>query len=60
VAKQGVDDLVMLPKVTEAAIVENLAKRYENDLIYTYIGPVTIAMNPYKYVPVVHFRSIAN
>ncbi len=48
VAKQGVDDLVMLPKVTEQAIVENLSKRYENDLIYTYIGPVCIALNPYR------------
>jgi len=48
VAKQGVDDLVMLPKVTEEAIVENIRKRYENDLIYTYIGPVLISMNPYK------------
>jgi len=38
----------MLPKVTEQAILENLAKRYDNDLIYTYIGPVTIAMNPYR------------
>eukprot|EP01117_Protostelium_nocturnum_P004082 TRINITY_DN1536_c3_g1_i2.p1 TRINITY_DN1536_c3_g1~~TRINITY_DN1536_c3_g1_i2.p1 ORF type:complete len:1084 (-),score=304.60 TRINITY_DN1536_c3_g1_i2:217-3468(-) len=48
VAKQGVDDLVMLPKVSEDAIVENIRKRYENDLIYTYIGPVLISMNPYK------------
>lgn len=48
VAKQGVDDLVMLPKVSEVAIVENLAKRYENDLIYTFIGPVLVAVNPYR------------
>ena len=38
----------MLPKVSEAAIVDNLQKRYENDLIYTSIGPVLIAVNPYK------------
>eukprot|EP00013_Stygamoeba_regulata_P028858 CAMPEP_0177646796 /NCGR_PEP_ID=MMETSP0447-20121125/9957_1 /TAXON_ID=0 /ORGANISM="Stygamoeba regulata, Strain BSH-02190019" /LENGTH=1048 /DNA_ID=CAMNT_0019149337 /DNA_START=284 /DNA_END=3426 /DNA_ORIENTATION=- len=48
VAKQGVDDLVMLPKVEEAALVENLRKRYENDLIYTNIGPVLISVNPFK------------
>jgi len=62
VARQGVDDLVMLPKVSEPAIVENLRKRYENDLIYTYIGPVLISVNPYKelhnsgeqFVPIYH------
>jgi len=43
-----VDDLVMLPSVSEEAIVDNIKKRYENDLIYTYIGPVLISVNPYK------------
>ena len=47
-AQQGVDDLVMLPKVTEANLVDNIRKRYEHDLIYTYIGPVLISINPYK------------
>ena len=45
---QGVDDLVMLPKVSEEAILENLNKRYNNKLIYCNIGPVLIATNPYK------------
>eukprot|EP01116_Phalansterium_solitarium_P025253 TRINITY_DN955_c0_g1_i1.p1 TRINITY_DN955_c0_g1~~TRINITY_DN955_c0_g1_i1.p1 ORF type:complete len:325 (+),score=131.03 TRINITY_DN955_c0_g1_i1:193-1167(+) len=46
----GVDDMVMLRKVTEPAVVENLKIRYTNSvpLIYTYIGPVLIATNPYK------------
>jgi len=48
VAQQGVDDLVMLPKVSEESIVENIKKRYDNDLIYTYIGPVLVSINPYK------------
>ena len=47
-AEIGVDDLVMLPKVTEADIVENLKKRYMNQLIYTNIGPVLISVNPFK------------
>jgi myosin-1 len=64
VAMQGVDDLVMLPKVGEQEIVDNIRKRYENDLIYTYIGPVLISVNPYKdlrncgeqFVPMYHGR----
>jgi myosin I len=50
--KQGVDDLVMLPKVTEGDIIDNLKKRYMNDLIYTNIGPVLISVNPYKSIPI--------
>lgn len=45
----GVDDLVLMPnKLTEAAIADNLRKRYASDMIYTYIGPSLIAINPYK------------
>jgi len=46
--QKGVDDLVMLPKITEADIVENLQKRHSYDAIYTNIGPVLIVVNPYK------------
>jgi len=48
VAQRGVDDLVLMPKITEADIVANLEKRYYIDLIYTNIGPVLISVNPYK------------
>lgn len=52
----------MLPKVSEEAILDNLVKRYNADLIYTYIGPVLISVNPYKnlgntgeqFVPIYH------
>lgn len=47
----GVEDMVLLTKVNESQIVENLHKRYMADLIYTYIGPVLIAVNPYKSLP---------
>lgn len=39
---------VLLSKVTDGQIVDNLHKRHKADLIYTYIGPVLIAVNPYK------------
>ena len=45
---QGVEDMVLLPKITEADIVENLKKRYMDDQIFTYIGPVLISVNPFK------------
>ncbi|CAH1796060.1 unnamed protein product [Owenia fusiformis] len=44
----GVDDMVLLQKITEAAIVDNLKKRLVDDCIYTYIGPVLISVNPFK------------
>uniref|UniRef100_UPI00358DECC1 unconventional myosin-Ie-like n=1 Tax=Myxine glutinosa TaxID=7769 RepID=UPI00358DECC1 len=51
VKQSGVDDMVLLSKITEAAIMENLKKRYMDDYIFTYIGPVLISVNPFKQVP---------
>uniref|UniRef100_A0A673MQX0 Unconventional myosin-Ie-like n=1 Tax=Sinocyclocheilus rhinocerous TaxID=307959 RepID=A0A673MQX0_9TELE len=47
----GVDDMVLLSKINEDAIVENLKKRYMDDFIFTYIGPVLISVNPFKQMP---------
>lgn len=44
----GVDDMVLLTKTTDKQIVDNLHKRFMANVIYTYIGPVLIAVNPYK------------
>ncbi|XP_064474896.1 unconventional myosin-Ie-like [Ornithodoros turicata] len=44
----GVDDMVLLTKITEESIVENLRKRYMEDQIFTYIGPVLVSVNPFK------------
>ena len=46
----GVDDLTLLTKVDNDAIMQNLKKRLEQNIIYTYIGHVLIAMNPYKLI----------
>ncbi|CAJ1061297.1 myosin IEb [Xyrichtys novacula] len=47
----GVDDMVLLSKINEDAITENLKKRYNDDYIFTYIGPVLISVNPFKQLP---------
>lgn len=47
----GVDDMVLLSKVTEEAIVENIKKRYIDDYIFTCIGPVLVSVNPFKQMP---------
>ncbi|XP_078392914.1 unconventional myosin-If-like [Cetorhinus maximus] len=51
VKHSGVDDMVLLSKITEDAIVENLKKRYMDDYIFTYIGSVLISVNPFKQMP---------
>ncbi|XP_051234466.1 unconventional myosin-Ie isoform X2 [Dicentrarchus labrax] len=51
VKHSGVDDMVLLSKINEDAIVDNLKKRYMDDYIFTYIGPVLISVNPFKLMP---------
>jgi myosin heavy subunit len=46
-----VDDMVKLGDLNEAAILHNLRLRFQQDDIYTYIGPIQIACNPYKALP---------
>ncbi|XP_055007258.1 unconventional myosin-If-like [Boleophthalmus pectinirostris] len=43
--------MVLLSKINEDAITENLRKRYNDDYIFTYIGPVLISVNPFKQLP---------
>ena len=44
----GVKDLATLAQLDEQAILRALALRYTNDLIYTYVGDVLIAVNPFR------------
>ncbi|KAF4527003.1 hypothetical protein B566_EDAN001550 [Ephemera danica] len=49
----GVQDFVLLVNYSsEDAFVDNLQKRFKENLIYTYIGPVLISVNPYKELPI--------
>ena len=40
--------MTLLSKIQESEIVENLKKRFMDDWIFTYIGPVLISVNPFK------------
>ena len=40
----------MLKNVSNDGIADNLKTRFGNEIIYTYIGHVLIAMNPYKQI----------
>uniref|UniRef100_A0AAV2MST2 Unconventional myosin-Ih n=1 Tax=Knipowitschia caucasica TaxID=637954 RepID=A0AAV2MST2_KNICA len=44
----GIQDFVLLDETTEEAFMNNLKKRFGNDLIYTYIGTLLVSLNPYK------------
>ncbi|KAK3527042.1 hypothetical protein QTP86_008670, partial [Hemibagrus guttatus] len=45
----GVQDFLLLDNYnSEAAFIENLRRRYKENLIYTYIGSVLVSVNPYK------------
>lgn len=45
----GVQDFVLLEDFQNPdAFRENLKKRFSENLIYTYIGPVLVSVNPYK------------
>ncbi|XP_058834413.1 myosin-IIIb-like isoform X4 [Topomyia yanbarensis] len=45
--KMYMDDLAALDVLTEETIVEQLQKRFETSQIYTYIGDILVAVNPF-------------
>uniref|UniRef100_A0A8D2BEG8 Myosin IH n=1 Tax=Sus scrofa TaxID=9823 RepID=A0A8D2BEG8_PIG len=47
--KVGVQDFVLLDAYTsETAFLDNLRKRFSENLIYTYIGTLLVSVNPYQ------------
>uniref|UniRef100_A0A7N6AH58 Myosin X, like 1 n=1 Tax=Anabas testudineus TaxID=64144 RepID=A0A7N6AH58_ANATE len=47
---EGVEDMSTLAELHEAAIMHNLFLRYQKDNIYTNIGSILAAVNPYKQI----------
>ncbi|UMM25260.1 hypothetical protein L5515_005155 [Caenorhabditis briggsae] len=44
----GVEDLVLLSTIDLKSVVQNLQIRFQKGRIYTYIGEVLVAVNPYR------------
>lgn len=49
---EGVDDLIQLSYLNEPSVLNNIQYRYSQDMIYSKAGPVLIAVNPFKAVPI--------
>jgi myosin X len=45
------EDMAKLGDLHEGAILYNIRQRYEKDLIYTFIGSILAAVNPYQRFP---------
>ncbi|KAM3575534.1 hypothetical protein VYU27_002526 [Nannochloropsis oceanica] len=43
-----VQDLITLPHLHEPAILHSLQERFEEGAIYTFTGPILLAVNPFK------------
>lgn len=45
-------DLCQLPDLNDTTLLENLRQRFEAGFIYTYVGSILIAVNPFKFYPI--------
>ncbi|XP_034543238.1 unconventional myosin-XV [Notolabrus celidotus] len=45
---EGMEDMTQLPELNETTVLMNLKKRYDQELVYTYIGSILVSLNPYK------------
>uniref|UniRef100_A0A4W3IC10 Myosin-IIIb-like n=1 Tax=Callorhinchus milii TaxID=7868 RepID=A0A4W3IC10_CALMI len=50
-AAHSPDDLATLSQLDENILLEVLSRRFLQDHIYTYVGDILIAINPFKYLP---------
>uniref|UniRef100_A0A669CWS4 Myosin X n=1 Tax=Oreochromis niloticus TaxID=8128 RepID=A0A669CWS4_ORENI len=53
---KGVEDMASLEDLHDGAIMHNLSLRYKQKHIYTYIGSILAAVNPYQPLPGLYDR----
>ncbi|XP_022104697.1 unconventional myosin-IXa-like, partial [Acanthaster planci] len=51
-AEKEYHDLCNLPDLNEKTLLGNLATRFRQGKIYTYVGSILIAVNPFKFFPI--------
>jgi myosin-5 len=51
-------DLIKLQYVNRPGILQTLRSRFMNDLIYTSIGQILVAINPFKWIPGIYDTSM--
>jgi myosin heavy subunit len=57
---KGIANLIDLDDQGEGPVLHCVKKRYTNDSIYTYIGTILIAINPYKTLPIYSLSMMKN
>lgn len=43
--------MVDMEIINDAELLVNLSKRYTKNLIFTYVGPTLLVVNPFKAIP---------
>ncbi|RQM10933.1 hypothetical protein B5M09_002481 [Aphanomyces astaci] len=47
-ASWQIDDLLTMSDLSEENLLRSLHGRYDHDIIYTFVGPILISINPYR------------
>ena len=50
--RDGVNDMVELNYLHEASILDNLRRRFQSQMPYTYTGSICVAINPYMWLDI--------
>lgn len=50
--REDVQNLVDLDELSEGAILHHVRKRFEKGLIYTHVGAILVAVNPFERLPI--------
>ena len=46
------DNLTVLPELNEASLLAKISQRYHDDRIYTDVGDILVAVNPFRSLPI--------